>query len=450
MPLSDYAEHRIEFGLGAAGDTGDVWDTALWDEGRWSSSEIQWSDMTDLCESFRCRGGKRAFLKRYRTGLSSIVMDNTSGVFVPDAGVDPPGFLKLRPGRWVRILGRDKSGVVPPSSTPIPDGTTWTDQTGREWTAHGSGLTLEDPGSPSVAWKPLWYGRIDTIDNTHLHGNLKALVQCTDVFADFAVDNDVAQAEQGAGELSSARVTRILDHFGWPLDQRLIDTGINTMQATTMARSMYELLLITSDSEGGDLFIDPAGNVVFHRQDWLAAGAGIKWTLGGLVGLPVFRVTPQWSIQRVVNEAHFSRSGGDEQVVFDAASQATYSRRTTTRLDLVNDNDTDVQDLAARTVNALKRDKFVTTSATVRVQDNETANFASRVAYGDEITITVDTIHGWSSTYLAHCIGVEHEVSPETWDVTITLSDALIRNEYGPYSREEFSEAFHLGGEATL
>ena len=173
MALVDLLDISVQFGLGPAGVAGSLWDSAKWDEGTWSTSDIQWTEMTALCHGFSFKGGKQAYLKRYRTGAATLDMDNTQGWFVPQGGQEPPGFLRLTPGRYVRILARRHKEPEPAIDVPIPDGYSWFDQQGNPWQAHGTGMTAHRPAEASLPWQPLWFGRIDTIDNTHRQGDLR-------------------------------------------------------------------------------------------------------------------------------------------------------------------------------------------------------------------------------------------------------------------------------------
>ena len=446
MALSDIVELKIEFGLGGEAGGG-LWGTALWGQDSWSSAQIQWTDMTSLAQSVTTKTGKQAFLKQFRTGTATIIMDNTQGWFTPDAGVDPPGFLKLRPGRYVRILARSATEAIPPSDKPIPDGATWTDSTGRTWTAHGTGLVLHDEGTPAPPFEPIWFGRIDTIDNRHRDGNLSAIVRCVDGFADLAVNNTVEQPSQGAGELSSARIVRILDHHDWPADRRDIGAGTFTMQPTTLAKAALSELQITTDSEGGDLWQKPNGELAFRGRNWMETSP--SWLLGGPTGIPIDSIVTEWTWQRVVNEAHYAAANSTEQVATDTASQSIYGRRTFRRLDLINDDDSQVLNLAQETVARLKGDRLVVTEAAIMVQDAETAQFVTGVSIGDMVQLTVDTIWGWSSTYLVNVISISDNIDASGWVMTLGFTDASVTNEDGPYSRDEYSSAYHLGGTAN-
>jgi len=329
MALSDLVDFRIEFGLGSFAGTG-VYGTSEYGAGTYGGSGgggIQWTDMTQLVQGFTTKSGKslnQPSLKRFRTATAIFTMDNTQGVFVPGSPTIP-GFLQLRPGRYVRILARPAGGgAVPPSSTPIPDGTTWQDQTGRTWEAHGDGLTLDDPGQPSAPYEPIWFGRIDSIDNRHREGDLTAQVRCTDAFAELAVDDLEEQTPVGAGDTASQRITRLLDYYEWPDDRRDIATGGYTMQATNLAQPALTNLQLTAESTGGDFWQKPDGALAFRDQDWMSET--VDWVFGGITGLPVRSVTPSWSVFNIVNTAAYARAGGTVQTATDTTSIVLYGR----------------------------------------------------------------------------------------------------------------------------
>lgn len=479
MALSDLIEFRIEFGLGSLPGTG-VYGTSLYGTGTYGASgegQIQWTDMTQLCHGFTTKTGKnltQAILKRFRTGSAIFTMDNTTGVFVPGSQ-SIPGFLQLRPGRHVRILARPSwystecdplpadttwTGVTGrnwrsygdlmklPTGCGFPflldDGQTWTGVTGRTWTSHGDAMFLdvEDGGFSAI-----WQGRIDTIDNKHRRGNLTAVVKAVDGFAEFATNDVVEQTPEGAGETTSARIVRILDFYGWPEHRRDVATdGTNTVQAINFARDMLTNLQLTAEAEGGSLWMKPNGDVAFRGQDW--ESDTVDWVFGGVTGLPVRTITPQWSQWEVINEAHFSRTGGTEQIATDSTSILVLGRRTTRRLDFINDDDTAVLSLANRAINQLSTVKQFVQEASVLVQDDATVEFVLQVSIGDLLQITTDTIHGWSQTTTATVIAISDEVTPQGWIMTLGLEDASQRNEFGDYDRGAFSDAYHLGGAA--
>lgn len=438
MALSDLVDVKIELGLGPLGGGEDLWDSGQWGIAVWSSTEIQWQDYTSLCEGFTTRSGKSGYLARNRAAVATLTMDNTDGLFRP--GQDQPGVLDIRPGRLVRISARPKPTVSYP--VPIPDGTTWTDQTGRTWEAHGDSLTLD---VVNQGYEPLWYGYIDSIDNLQSDTNLQTRLRCVDAFSRMAVNTGVAQTSQGAGELTGTRISRILDHYNWPADTRDIDPGTKTVQATTLASDMLTLCQLTTDSEGttADFWQKPDGTLAFRQTGWKPTQP--IWYFGGVAGMPVRSATPEWSQQLILNEAHTTAVGGTTQVNQDTVSQAVFGRRTWVKTGLLNDQDTDVAAIGAEVVARNKADRVVLRTASVLCQDAESAGFMTGISMGDMLQVTVDTIQGWSDTYLVNVVGISDSFTPSAWVMDLVLDDSQVVNEYGPYSRAEYSEAYHLG-----
>ena len=74
----------------------------------------------------------------------------------------------------------------------------------------------------------------------------------------------------GAGELSGARVRRILTAAGWydaAQGGSVLDAGQSAVQAATFGDTALNLLRTAAQSEIGDLYCDGAGRVVFRDRD---------------------------------------------------------------------------------------------------------------------------------------------------------------------------------------
>lgn len=404
MALKDIVDVRVEFGLGPASEPGSLWDTALWDIGTWASSTIQWTDFTTLCLGVDTKTGKQAYLRRSRAGTATFTMDNTDGLFIP--GAELPGFLNLRPGRYAR-------------------------------------LTAKLPAS--AAWIPLWFGRIDSIDNSNDEANLISRIRCTDAFGELAVSERVPITAVGAGETADARINRVLDYFDWPADARDIQASTFTLQETTMETDALELMQLARDSSGGDLWMGANGDVIYRPRGWLPVD--VTWELGSAGGVPLLDADTEWSIQRVVNSSIFGRvgvGGGFEQT--SSASVNIYGLRTVTNTALICDNDPDVITLGADVINKNQWDRIVVLSADVSVEDEASAVFATDVQIGDLIQVTVSSMFGTTNAYLANVISISDMLTPTGWVVSVGLDDSEILNQYGSFSRDEYDDAFHLGG----
>ncbi len=133
--LGGIVEFAVEIALGVTEDGAGVaiWQPdvngALWDTlGTWSGIAPSWVDITSRAQQALTRRGRDRWEQQFRVGTSSVRLDNQDGLFNPDSP-RPPGAVALRPGRWLRVLGR-----------------------------------RTDDGSP---WIPLWTGQIDTMEDNY-------------------------------------------------------------------------------------------------------------------------------------------------------------------------------------------------------------------------------------------------------------------------------------------
>ena len=394
-----------------------LWDVGRWDVDAWGASGDAY--MTDVSAStlrFTTARGRQRYTGRFRSGYATIVLDNTDGRWTPAGGATQPGFLPLRPGRRVQIFARYNGAEI-----------------------------------------QVYEGFVDTFRDTYARdGSLRTTITAIDLFANAAAANTVAQASQGAGEASSARIRRILANAfteppwvqtrgvsnGEPIDTKFF--GVS-MLATTLAQDALTELQITSDSEGGGIWVNPDGSIAFalseYFRDKVDSGL-VDWQLGA-AGIGLYAVEdPDWSMSRIVNESHYARAGGSEQVASNSASIGVYGLRTHRRLDLQTDDDAHVAYLGSRIVSLLATDRQRIDGLTLQ-PDNPAEILAGLTAdIGDVALVTIPTIRGWSYTTKSQLFGISHRVDPERWRVAFTIDDTEIADQ-GGYS-SGFSAAFDV------
>ena len=428
----------------------DVWDTALWDAASWDGgTKVSWNLLTEaFIYQLRIKQGKDEFGKRFKAGSATLTVDNSDGIFTHvDAGLQPGDYV------WISVYVTFPLG---PPDEPIPDGWTWNDETGREWTAHGSLVWADDTPTVPVDYSR-FYGRVDSAIDTVLRGRDVTKVVCYDTFSELATSDKDAQAPQGAGETSFARVDRIVANATESVGNAgKIGVAEATMQDTTLARRALDQLHITVESEGGDMWAsnnqdnEDKGNIIVAGRDWLTTqtrSIEVQYTFGGSQGLTVVNahVTRERSI--VVNDATVSNSGGIAQNSTDSVSVQRYGLRTTRRLDLQADQDVQAQFLANRFVTNLKDVRPRIREVTVPVLTAAAGEMGGHIQFGDLVRTTVSSVNGWSYTALGHVIGIRHEVVEQIWNVVLRLSDAFVENTDGAYNDQEFSNAFTLGND---
>jgi len=361
-------------------------------------------DVTQFVRSIRTRRGRERFTSRFKTGVATVVLDDRMGYFTPPAGQAPLGVLPMRPGRAVQVL---YDGVAQFS------------------------------------------GFIDAFDSRQtLDGDITTQVRCVDALAQYLRNDPIAVTPEGGGDTSKKRARRLLDHYvgedGYGLNYR--GTPYATLQATAMAQNLNAELGLTADSEGGGLWIGRSGQVNMSSFTYFQdlADAGIRWHVGGANPIKIHAADSVWEIIRVINEAHYSRVGGTEQIRANDLSRDTYGRRTHTRLDLINDTDEQVGVLAETLVQfaGVDRQRIVSMEFTP-LPESDTAAFATTVGFGQTILATINTIWGYSYTVPTQCFGVSHVVTPDKWTAILTVDDTLFSGEYYEFSREEFdNQAF--------
>ena len=424
----------------------DVWDVAEWDTGEWDGGEdISFTEVTPRVLSVSTRRGKDRFLKRFRVGTAKLELDNIDGIWSEvDAGFSPGDFVKIE-------AVFTSAGDPDQFPQAIPDSTTWTDQTaGGTWTAHGS-LVLDDdlpPGVPVVVG--LYYGRVESSTDIVKGGIDVTRVTCVDAFAELARIQKDAAAPVGAGELSNARVDRILTNAGQGFDtSNQLGTFFVTMAATDLSTAALQELQLTLETEGGDAWIDTAGIVTVTGRDWLTTlirSTEVQWLIGTL-GVRIMDGRPVRSAELIVNDATISNAGGIAQNAQDAASKLRYGTRTTRRLDLLGNIDGNASFLATRIVANLAAARPRVRQAVVPILTRDAADLGLGVQFGDLTVTLISSINDWGMGFAGHVVGIENDMRDDQWTVTLQLDDAFVANVDGGFDFEAYRDGFALGGQ---
>ncbi len=285
--------------------------------------DIVWTDISASVRSCRTQTSRRdRSLNAYQAG------DLAVDLIDPDAAFDP-----------TNLTGPYVQGGVSTLTAGLP----------VRVTATWAGTTY-----------PIWYGYVKTwqpSDNDGVGGNQWCTLTAVDAFGLIGRNNPVAQAAIGAGELSGARITRILDNARWSPTLRSIAVGNSTLQATTLAANSLTELQLTSASEQGALFVDREGYITF--LDRYAAVTSTRSTVSQATfsdmaadpatTTPLARAPIRTDDETLINRVQLGRSGGSVQIVEDPTSIAVYSGdvpRSWGRTDLLLQTDAEVLDAA--------------------------------------------------------------------------------------------------------
>jgi hypothetical protein len=197
-----------------------------------------WTDITPYVQSgtvSRPYTRQQGPLTFYQSGTASFVLNNGDGRFSPWNLAGPyvaAGATQVRPMIPVRVRA------------------IWNGSSYYLWQGFATSWV-----PPAVNWGSQY-------DQTTL--------TCQDAF--YALTNITlpTAGAAGAGELSGARISRILTAAGWYASSRgmsVIDTGEAAVQAYTGGDTALNLLQVTTDSEIGELYMDAQGRVRFRGRD---------------------------------------------------------------------------------------------------------------------------------------------------------------------------------------
>lgn len=260
-------------------------------------------------------------------------------------------------------------------------------------------------------------------------------VPFTDAFRDLEEDNRSAVAAVGAGELSGARIHRILDSVGWPADKRAIDPGKVTLQATTLEGPALTELQAVADAELGALYIRGDGVIVFRErtavmEDPLSTVSQATFGDGGGAELPYKDGGLAFSSDTatMINRVRAQRAGGTEVVVEDLASIQKYKvKAPISGSDLLLETDSAVTDWANYLLTVSKDPELRFTAMEVwpRVDPERLWPQVLGREIGDRITVIRRPPGGGDPIIRDVFIrGIEHVITPDNWVTRWTFQPA--------------------------
>lgn len=240
-------------------------------------------------------------------------------------------------------------------------------------------------------------------------------------------------ATVGDGEDTGARINRVLDNMGWPADERNIATGRTTVQATDLSANAWAEIVLTSDTELGEVYFDVDGKLTFRNRDALSTDARSNTsqaTFGDADGgaeLGFVDIELVADLNQTRNVIRAGRVGGVQQIVEDASSIAEYRRRTWQRSDLLHQSDAEVADYAAYVLSLLKNNELRIATLVVDPRADPDRLFPQVLGrkLGDRVTVKFTPPGG--GTRISRDVfirGIDHQIGLDTWQTRFALQDA--------------------------
>lgn len=254
-------------------------------------------DVSAYVQSINVSRGKSRDLDRYNAGQVSVTFDNRNRYFDPTFTASP-FYGQIVPRRDVRIWSNGRIVFY---------GTT------DDWNLDYS---------PS--------------------GESTATLSAYDGFTYLA--NQTLTSQTYTSQLSGARVSAVLDDssVAWPVAQRSIDTGDETLQgdAVTAENNALAYLQQIETSEPGELFIAKNGDLRFIARNSVTPSSGVPTLADDVTGIRYSSVRVIYGSELLYTQAELSRKGSSTTVqINDTSAQGTYGIRTLSEQELLLNSD---------------------------------------------------------------------------------------------------------------
>jgi hypothetical protein len=367
-----------------------TWGESLWGgPDPWAASDLSLVDITADVRSLRISRGRQRDIDEFRPGTCDVEFNNNGRRYDP-TNTDSDIYGNVEPRRGIVV-------------TAIVGGVDY----------------------------PLFYGYAQQWTVDYAQPNLPlARVSCADALATLATQDLAEIAPAHSGDLSGARVSRILDlpEVNFSTSMRSIDVGLSTFGDTTFGRNAALELQACAQSEGGTLYISNDGILVFEARNTSPGASACTFSDDGdAANVKYQRIDQDMSVDLLYNRIITSGTTGNEQIASDTTSQDAYQIRTLQRTGQLVLSDTEMaeqgQVLLAR---------FATPELRLRQVDvNVAALSAARQAevlgleLTDRVTVEVHPVGGAPSEISQAAVvnGLDWEISngATVWRSTVTL-----------------------------
>jgi hypothetical protein len=390
----------VEAALSSATGSYGAWDSGLWNTATWGPDET-WQDITAYVQSISTTRKFDRDIATWVAGSATLKLKNQDGRF-SSANLSGPyvsaGVTGIRPWRPIRIRAAYA-------------GTTY--DVYRGYALKWQESYAQGPGSTG--------------------GAAFVTVPCTDEMGALARFNGIGQSPVGASEASGQRIHRVLNAAGHT-GVRDIDLGVTTLQATTLGANAVTEMQLDTDSEGGALYIDRAGAVVFERMTALVENSRsntVQAIFGDGAGeLPYADPILTDDGDLMVNIAAFQRVGGTVQTATDATSRALNRDKQKSRTDLVCETDAQVANLASFYVQQFADPEERIGSVVINPLRSPAALWPQVLGreVRDLVLVNRRPPGGFTISQLSHLAGISHTIVPSTstWQTTFDLWSASV------------------------
>ena len=361
-------------------------------------------DVSDQVRKVSTRRGRNRLLANFEAGTATVTLNDPNSDFNPQ-NTSSPYYGKLLPLRKIRIF----------ATTELNN---------------------------DIVTVNIFSGYITSYDTSFYQGTTQdatVTLQCADGFRLLAnVSTEIPPIPGAtAGQLSGARVDTLLDFADFPNSMTNLNPGNTTMQVDPGGnRSVLQAIQTVEQSEFGAFFMGRSGKATFLDRNTISILSDITpIAYSDTTPLPA-NTYPYSSVdfafddQLVLNDVSITRLGGTPQIVTDQPSIDTYFYKSGTRTNLLMQTDAEALDqaqmLVASRKNADLRIDSMTLNLNADVDELNTFLNLNMDIY-NLINITKSMPGGSSITKELFVQGVQHDIAPNRWNMTVYTAEPIIQ-----------------------
>lgn len=231
-------------------------------------------------------------------------------------------------------------------------------------------------------------------------------------------------------ELSSERVTRLLNSIGFPSSLRAIQTGTNNVQQQAITKNLLAAMRECELSENAQFYIGPDGSATFRNRDYRLSNTkaiNVQATFDNSgSNLPYEDVVTSFDTNEVLNVYEWTRDNGTTQYVADADSINRYTAKTSTE-STINTTDADVKSIIEQ--NLASTSTPIERIDQLQISPRQDVNLWPQVlglGFGDRVKVNVTNPNGTTFSDEVWIESINHNISSsnQTWNYTVSFSPA--------------------------
>jgi hypothetical protein len=255
---------------------------------------------------------------------------------------------------------------------------------------------------------------------------------CVDAFRLLNLAGITTVSSATAGQDTGTRINKILDAVSFPTSLRSIETGSTTVQADPATlRTALAAIKNAEFSEQGAFYMDGGGTATFKNRQSVQEAAGATPTVfaNDGSGIPYFNINPVFDDKLIINQATITRIGGTAQTSSNAASVAKYFPHSVNYDNLIVQTDAEALNIAktyvaTRAETTLRVDAITLDLTTPNYNDGILA--ALDFDYFSNVRVINVGQDGSTIDKTLQVVGISHDITPNNWKTTFTLSEPLV------------------------